>query len=324
MAQVFFSRPSFIPSPLFKMMRSVGFQAVDMHFHTEYSMDAVSDIRAVLARCRTRGYGVAITDHNDIRGALKAWNMKRDEFIVPGIETSTKEGAHTLYYFYDAKDLQRFYNGVIQPLRKKNPFFLPISIDTLMEKAKGYNAVVSAAHPYGVGNIGIKKVHLNGGLKRVKHLFQLAEGLNGANLRKMNKKSISWARFIDKELTAGSDGHMTRELGNALTLAYGYDAESFLKSVKKGYSVLLGKERNIFMTLIRETRKEKNYLKRAHQAGNGWLWIKAHIKKEDAEMEALQKKVEKQELHENYLLHHFGVGNEDYKHYLKLGEGLFK
>ena len=135
MAQVFFSRPSFIPSPLFKMMRSVGFQAVDMHFHTEYSMDAVSDIRAVLARCRTRGYGVAITDHNDIRGALKAWNMKRDEFIVPGIETSTKEGAHTLYYFYDVKDLQRFYNDVVQPLRKKNPFFLPITIYQFIENA---------------------------------------------------------------------------------------------------------------------------------------------------------------------------------------------
>ncbi|MBI4153193.1 PHP domain-containing protein [Candidatus Woesearchaeota archaeon] len=323
MAQVFFSRASFIPSPLFKMLRNVGFQAVDMHFHTEYSMDAVSDIRAVLARCRKRGYGVAITDHNDIRGAVKAWMMRKDEFVIPGIETSTKEGAHTLYYFYEINGLKRFYAGVVQPLRKKNPFFLPISIDRLMEKAEGYNAVVAAAHPHGIGRIGIKKVHLKGGMKRVETLFQLAEGLNGANLRKLNRKSISWARFIDKELTAGSDGHMTRELGNALTLAYGYDVESFLESVKKGYSVLLGKERNFFLTLIRETRKEKNYLKRAHQTGKGWLWVKAHIQKADAEIEELHKKIDRQGLHQSYLRHHFGVGTEDYKHYLKLGKGLF-
>ena len=295
-----------------------------MHFHTEYSMDAVSDIRAVLARCRKRGYGVAITDHNDIRGAVKAWQMKKDEFVVPGMEASTKEGAHTLYYFYDIDDLKRFYAGVVQPLKKENPFFLPISIDQLMEKAKGYNAVVSAAHPHGVGKIGIKKIHVKGGMKRVKNYFQLAEGLNSANLRRLNKKSISWARFIDKELTAGSDGHMTRELGNALTVAYGTDVDSFLKSVKNGYSVLLGKERNIFLTLIRETRKEKNYLKRAHETGKGWFWIKTHIQKADEEVEKLQKKIAQGDVQQSYVLHHLGMSKQDYKHYLKIGEGLFK
>jgi hypothetical protein len=154
--------------------------------------------------------------------------------------------------------------------------------------------------------------------------FQLAEGLNGANLRRLNKKSISWAKFIDKPMNAGSDGHMTKELGTALTLAYGYDVESFLNSIKKGHSILLGKERNLFLTLVREMKKEKNYLKRAHKSGKGWFWIKTHIKKHDSEVDALQRKLQDKTFHDNYALHHIGMSKEDYKHYLKLGKGLFK
>src|SRR3989338_7019417 len=99
--QVFYSRPRFIPAFMFKMLKSIGFQAVDMHFHSEYSLDAASSVRSSLVKCRQRGYGVAITDHNEIRGAVKSWKQRRTIFVIPGMETSTSEGAHMLYYFYD-------------------------------------------------------------------------------------------------------------------------------------------------------------------------------------------------------------------------------
>ena len=76
MTQVFPSRSRFIPAVLFKMLRSIGFQAVDMHFHSAYSMDAASSIPSVLKKCKSRGYGVAITDHNEIKGAVRAWRSK--------------------------------------------------------------------------------------------------------------------------------------------------------------------------------------------------------------------------------------------------------
>jgi hypothetical protein len=298
------------------MMKGIGFQAVDMHFHTEYSMDAVSEIKSVLKKCKKRGYGVAVTDHNEVAGALKAWKHRGDVFVIPGMEASTQEGAHALYYFYDIHDCLRFYTQVVKPLKKKNPFFLPISIDGLMEKARGYNAVIATAHPYGVGKIGIKKVHLKAKMRAVEKWFQLSEGLNGANLRSLNKRAITWGKLIRKGMTAGSDGHMTRELGNSLTLAYGYDVESYLGNVKKGHAMLLGREQNLFLTALRQIKKEKDYFKSARKLGLGMFWMKEHA----GELEKLREKFKNSDLFRKQLtLHTIGVGKEDYKHYLDLG-----
>lgn len=320
MTQVYFGRVRFVPAAIFKMLKNIGFQAVDMHFHTEHSMDAVSQISATLKKCKKRGYGVAVTDHNEVSGALKAWKNRGDVFVVPGMEASTQEGAHALYYFYNIHDCLRFYTQVVKPLKRKNPFFLPISIDALMEKARGYNAVIATAHPYGVGKIGIKKIRLKRKMKDVEKRFHLSEGLNGANLRKLNKKAIAWGKLIGKGMTAGSDGHLTRELGNSLTLGYGYDVESFLNNVKKGHAMLLGREQNLFLTALRQIKKEKDYFKRARQMGQGLFWLKEHAK----ELDALREKFRRGDVfHQHLNLHRLGIGKEDYKYYVKLGPGKF-
>lgn len=315
MTQIFSSRSRFIPAILFKMLRNIGFQAVDMHFHSEYSMDAVSSINSALKRCKNRGYGVAITDHNEIKGAVRAWKHRKDVFVVPGIEASTQEGVHVLYYFYDIGLCKQFYNNVIVPLRKKNPFFLPLRVEQLMDKAHNYHAVACVAHPYGVGKIGIKKVKIHGGMSCIAKKFSLAEGLNASNLRKLNKKAVGWARLMDKEMIAGSDGHMTKELGGALTLAYGYDVESYLTSCVKGHAVLLGKEMNILLNALRQVSKERTYFRTARSLGLGWLWLTAHTR----ELRMLDKK-----LRHNRLRHYArraGLTKEAYSNYVKLRLG---
>jgi hypothetical protein len=43
--------------------------------------------------------GVAITDHNEIRGAVEMDRI-RDVLSIPGIEVTSGEGSHLLVYFY--------------------------------------------------------------------------------------------------------------------------------------------------------------------------------------------------------------------------------
>ena len=64
---------------------------IDLHVHTCYSRDSSITLKQVVSFAKKRGLdGVAITDHNTIKGALKL--KTRDIIIVPGIEVSTLNG----------------------------------------------------------------------------------------------------------------------------------------------------------------------------------------------------------------------------------------
>ncbi|HEY9527920.1 MAG TPA: PHP domain-containing protein [Anaerolineales bacterium] len=71
----------------------------DLHMHTVYSYDGTASVPAVLARTKQVGLDViAITDHDEIRGALKAVELapRFDIEIIPGIEiTTARRGSKT-------------------------------------------------------------------------------------------------------------------------------------------------------------------------------------------------------------------------------------
>ena len=173
-----------------------------------------------------------------------------------------------------------------------------------------------------------KKVRIKGGMRGIEKRFSLVEGLNGCNLHHMNTKSIHWARMLNKGMTAGSDGHTTAELGNSLCLAYGFDVDSFLEAVKRGYSILLGKEENLFVDLIHQIIKEKIYLKHAKEMGKGMFWVKEHFK----EFEILRRKHKKfgDDLHHHYDLQHQAPTEENKRfmkshyYYTQVGRRMFK
>lgn len=67
----------------------------DLHIHTVYSYDGTASVPAVLVQAKKVGLDViAITDHDEIKGALKAFDLA-PEFgieVIPGIEITTAEG----------------------------------------------------------------------------------------------------------------------------------------------------------------------------------------------------------------------------------------
>ncbi|CAG1009831.1 Phosphoribosyl 1,2-cyclic phosphate 1,2-diphosphodiesterase [Anaerolineales bacterium] len=67
----------------------------DLHIHTAYSMDGTASVREVLESAVRTGLDViAITDHNEIQGALEAREICKGSGVevIPGVEVTTREG----------------------------------------------------------------------------------------------------------------------------------------------------------------------------------------------------------------------------------------
>jgi predicted metal-dependent phosphoesterase TrpH len=67
----------------------------DLHVHTIYSYDGTASVPAVLTQARKTGLDViAITDHDEIAGSLKALSLapRYGVDVIPGIEITTSEG----------------------------------------------------------------------------------------------------------------------------------------------------------------------------------------------------------------------------------------
>ena len=67
----------------------------DLHMHSIFSYDGTATVPAVLSKARDIGLDVvAITDHDEIRGALQAEQLgpRYGLNIIPGVEVTTAEG----------------------------------------------------------------------------------------------------------------------------------------------------------------------------------------------------------------------------------------
>lgn len=248
-ARVNFSRPKH------KIRMNDGYTSVDMHYHTKYS-DGTRKITSIAKKAKRLNIGVSITDHNEIRGALEI-NKYKEVLSIPGIETTSKEGIHTLFYFYSTSELSEFYNHNILPNKKRGLHFLDINFKDLFDMSKDYNCIVSAAHPYGLSWTGIcSQMHKNLISTNDIKKFDALEVVNGAALRKMNTDALFLAQSLNKPITGGSDGHRLFELGNVLTYVKDpVDRISFLESIKKHKTFIEGKETNVVEMIATHSTK---------------------------------------------------------------------
>ncbi|MBR9690340.1 PHP domain-containing protein [Candidatus Woesearchaeota archaeon] len=218
---------------------------VDMHFHTLYS-DGTRRVPTVVKKARKLGIGISITDHNEIKGAIEI-SKYSDVLSIPGIETTSKEGIHTLNYFYHPEDLQEFYNHEILPNKRKKTYFLDIPFQELLDTSKDYNCIVSAAHPFAPSWVGVcsnahKDFNNNGTLEK----FDAFEVVNGWLFKNMNQNAVMLAENMKKGITGGSDGHRLFELGKVLTFVKEpATRDEFLSAVLKGKNFVIGKESNM-------------------------------------------------------------------------------
>jgi len=220
---------------------------VDTHFHTKYSHDCNTPVPDILDRAERLGIHVAITDHNKINGVLEAYSLEKGQrLVIPGIEITTKEGKDVIALFYDVHDLVRFYESKVAiHIKKKNSLrsdTTKYSIHQLLPDLQAERCVVMLPHPVGSKNRACFHYFQKQENRYLLKYVHVIEAINETMTHKSNLTSLGWSVQLGKPVTAGSDGHILRRLGEAITAAQVSDMAGFLDAVKSGHTVINGRE----------------------------------------------------------------------------------
>jgi predicted metal-dependent phosphoesterase TrpH len=210
---------------------------VDTHVHTHFS-DGLCGIPRIERFCKNRDLGVAVTDHNEIRGAASICERERVP-MIPAIEVGTEEGIDLLVYFPTGDLLEEFYRDAIEP-NLRSRFMVRSWIRTLdcLRVAREMNAYVSLAHPFAVGRKSIDYQHGRHGQPFVKTILEGVDAIelhNGGVHRQANLKAAKYAETAGKRLTVGSDSHRAGTIGTSGTYiqtASGASPSALFESLK--------------------------------------------------------------------------------------------
>lgn len=217
----------------------------DMHFHTAYSHDCNTPVKKIIARAKALDIYVAITDHNRIRGVIDAHKTAEGrKRIIPGIEVTTKENKDILLWFYELKDLVRFYEKKILPHMKMKSSLrsnkTKITMIELLLDAADEHCVIAIPHPFASS---IKNSYRF--FRKRTELFQYIhaiEAINETMNHRANLSSLGWAVHHRKTTTAGSDGHSLNRMGMAVTAAKAKNKTELLNAIKAGRVHITGQE----------------------------------------------------------------------------------
>ncbi len=148
-----------------------------------------STIEGILKTARKKGLrGIAITDHNTIKGSLNAAKTGKKYGIVavPSVEVHSKQG-HILAY------------NIAEPIKKRMDF------GETIEKIHDQGGLAVCAHP-------LLKI-MGVGKKRIK-FFDGIECINAREWKILPKSLLGKKQFM----VAGTDAHTLKEIGNVVTV----------------------------------------------------------------------------------------------------------
>ncbi|MEM6821230.1 MAG: PHP domain-containing protein [Verrucomicrobiota bacterium] len=174
---------------------------IDLHTHSHYSVDGVSDPYAMVESARAKGLaGFVLTDHDTCRGVdfflgeglMREDGIPVDDFlIIPGQEVSTWEG-HVL---------------AIGVRLESQP---GIHCEELVEMVHGLGGLCVAAHPFDPARRGVGKNVLDEVAFDGIEVFNAASWFPG-----LNGRAFRYAKKHNSVMTAGSDSHHPDALGRA-------------------------------------------------------------------------------------------------------------
>lgn len=217
-----------------------------MHLHSTYSADGTMNVNEIIMFARKIGLnGIAITDHNEVKGALKGIEIARgiENFVViPGIEVSSSEG-HIIAL------------GLEERVERNLP------ITETVEIIRDLNGTVIAPHLCrlisGIGVACARKIEIQG-----------IEVINARSVTFANEKARRLAKEMGVTETGGSDAHFQNEIGRAFTAFEfeSYDADELLQEIEKGNVKAFGQSASMHDAI-------KQSLK------NGLRWIKSGMRR---------------------------------------------
>lgn len=179
----------------------------DFHIHTKYSKDSIQDPKQIVKFAIKKNLaGIAITDHNTIKGGLKTKSISNDNLIViVGSEIQTDKG----------ELIGLFLNEEI----KSNKYF------QVCDEIREQDGVIILPHPYRSKMLEPTKETLES--------VDIIEGLNARTSHELNQKAQALAEKLGLPSVAGSDAHIPIEIGRVQTILLGNEINSDEESLKK-------------------------------------------------------------------------------------------
>ena len=225
----------------------------DIHIHSIYSYDATTTVRGVLKQAANVGLNViAITDHNDIRGAFEARELasQYDLEVITGVEVNTLDG-HLLGLF----------------IEKIPPRDLPLA-ETL--KIIGdWGGIAVAPHPFNQlpGSLSMDNVISILNKPDVKCVLRGIEIYN-MTTQPFDEKVQKISSYLPFAKTAGSDAHVYWTIGTGMTKFEGTTAAELRTALENATTIPLPYEEDItrkyiFNWLRRITMRKLGYVTHA-------------------------------------------------------------
>jgi len=195
---------------------------IDLHVHTCYSVDAMSSLKETVLYAKKNGLnGIAITDHDSLKGVRKALKLAdRMRFtVIPGVEVTTLQG-HVLALNITTSIPQN------------------LGLAETVEKIHEVGGIAIAAHPI----VFIKS--------QIKERIASVSNLDGVEVINSSAFPFSLSTHLSRELaerlnlpqTAGSDAHHASEIGTAYTLVEADSGvDEIVEAIKKGAVFPFGK-----------------------------------------------------------------------------------
>ncbi len=189
----------------------------DLHIHSIYSYDGTAPVAAILQQAKKIGLDViAITDHDEINGTLKALELAPQYGIevIPGIEITTAEG-----------DLLAL--NITQKIERGQPL-----IETILQ-AGGLGGFCIAPHPL-AGALGMKSLSAYSIMKALRQpeVAKILIALETYNATAIDRMSNHYAHALAETLkitqTGSSDAHIIRAIGLGATGFKGHTAKDLI------------------------------------------------------------------------------------------------
>jgi predicted metal-dependent phosphoesterase TrpH len=162
----------------------------ELHIHSKFSFDSLLSPEGIVKTAKKRGLnGIAVTDHNTIKGGLEAQRINNDgEFmVIVGAEINTDAG-DVIGLFLNEEIKSRMFREVIDEIRSQD-------------------GVVVLPHPFR-------------GHKLSDELISSVDAIESFNSRTgtvENQRAKELVRKYKKTSVAGSDAHFLSEIGLAST-----------------------------------------------------------------------------------------------------------
>ena len=206
---------------------------IDLHLHTEYSYDSLLNLEQLIHTVMAgKVDAVAVTDHNEIEGALKLQKTAPFKVIV-GEEVRTTAGEIIGLFLK----------------QKINPGLPPL--ETIMQ-IKEQGGLVMIPHPF--DRLRSSALNRETLMELLEHI-DLLEVLNARNVfKKDNELACAFAARNQLLKVAGSDAHTKYEVGKAYVEMEPFtDRNDFLLKLKT--ATVAGEKSSLTYHLVTKTIK---------------------------------------------------------------------